>query len=77
VHVIDLFLHRTRAGTSNVAASGVQAFGLFFKSIGILVVLVAAAAASPALAVSAALTYALAYTFELGLSLVGYFGGEK
>jgi hypothetical protein len=52
----------------------VQAFGLFFKSIGLLVVLVAALAASPHLAIAAGLTYALAYTFELGLSLVGYFG---
>ena len=65
---------RARAGaqpqTGNLAASGVQAFGLFFKSIGLLVVLIAALAASPHLAVAAALTYALAYTFELGLSLV-------
>ena len=60
----------TKAQTGNLAASGVQAFGLFFKSIGLLVVLIAALAASPHLAVAAALTYALAYTFELGLSLV-------
>jgi hypothetical protein len=74
VHAIDVVLHRTRGNTGSLAASGVQAFGLFFKSIGLLVVLVAALAASPHLAIAAALTYALAYTFELGLSLVGYFG---
>ena len=69
-----MVLHRTRGDTGNLAASGVQAFGLFFKSIGLLVVLVAALAASPHLAIAAAVTYALAYTFELGLSLLGYFG---
>jgi len=74
VHAIDVVLHRTRGDTGNLAASGVQAFGLFFKSIGLLVVLIAALAASPHLAIAAAVTYALAYTFELGLSLLGYFG---
>jgi hypothetical protein len=77
VHLIDLVLRRSRSGAGNLAASGVQAFGLFFKSIGLLAVLVAALAASPHLAIAAALTYALAYTFELGLSLVGYFGAAR
>jgi hypothetical protein len=77
VHGIDLLLRRTRADTGNLAASGVQAFGLFFKSIGLLVILIAALAADQHLAVAAALTYALAYTFELGLSLVTYFGAER
>jgi hypothetical protein len=77
VHAIDLLLRRAKPQTGNVVASGVQAFGLFFKSIGLLVVLIAALAASPHLAVAAALTYALAYSFELGLSLVTYFGAER
>ncbi|HZS24794.1 MAG TPA: hypothetical protein VFA30_07380 [Gaiellaceae bacterium] len=77
VHAIDLLLRRARADTGNLAASGVQAFGLFFKSVGLLVVLVAAVVASPQLAVGAALVYALAYTFELGLSLVTYFGAAR
>lgn len=76
VHAIDALLHRSRANTANLAA-GVQAFGLFFKSVGLLVVLVAAVVASPHLAVAAAVTYALAYTFELGLGLVTYFGAAK
>jgi hypothetical protein len=74
VHAIDALLRRARGGAGNLAASGVQAFGLFFKAIGVLVVLVATVVASPQLAVAAAVTYALAYTFELGLSLVTYFG---
>jgi hypothetical protein len=74
VHAIDALLRRSRGDAANVAAAGVQAFGLFFNAVGLLVVLVAAAVASPDLAVAAAVTYALAYTFELGLSLATYFG---
>ena len=77
VHAIDVLLRRSKAQTANLAASAVQAFGLFFKSIGLLVVLIAALAASPHLAVAAALTYALAYTFEFGLSLATYFGASR
>jgi hypothetical protein len=76
VHAVDLVLRRAKTQTGSVAASGVQAFGLFFKLIGLLVILVAAVAASPHLALAAAITYALAYTFELGLSLVAYFGAS-
>ena len=74
IHLLDFVLARTRARAANLAASGVQAFGIFFKSIGLLVVLVAALASHPGLALAAALTYALAYTLELGLSLLAYYG---
>ena|SRR5436190_10289138 len=70
----NVLLARTRGRAGNLAAAGVQGFALFFKAIGLLVVLVAVAATDPHLAVAAALTYGLAYTFELGLSLVSYFG---
>jgi hypothetical protein len=75
VHALDLLLRRYRKDTGNLAASGMQAFGMLFKLLGLLVVLFAAAASSPRLALSAALVYALAYTLELGLSLAAYFGG--
>jgi len=77
VHGIDLVLQQARTRAGNLAASGVQAFGLFFKAIGLLVVLLVAAVANPHLAVAAALTYALAYTFELGLSIVTYLGAAR
>ena len=77
VHVLNALLTHARARTGNLAASGVQAFGLFFKSIGLLVVLLATAVSKPDLALGAALTYALAYTAELGLSLVFYFGAQR
>jgi hypothetical protein len=75
VHALDLLLARTRRPTANLAGSAVQAFGVFFKAIALLTVLVATAAAHPHVAVAAAVTYALAYTFELGLSLATYFSG--
>jgi hypothetical protein len=50
---------------------------LLFKTLGLLIVLFAVAASSPRLALAAALVYALAYTLELGLSLLTYFGGTR
>lgn len=76
LEALGLLLERVRGSASNLAAAGVQGFGLFFKAIALLVVLVAIAASDKHLAVAAALTYVLAYTFELGLSLLTYFGGE-
>jgi hypothetical protein len=73
LHALDLVLARART-TTGLASSGMQAFGLFFKLIALLVVFFAALAADHDAALAAALTYALAYTFELGLSLATYFG---
>jgi hypothetical protein len=77
IHALNLVFARARPRTGNLAASGVQAFGLFFKSIGLLAVLFAATVSNPELGVAAAVTYALAYTAELGLSLVVYFGASR
>jgi hypothetical protein len=74
VHGLNALLARLKRRRANLAGSGVQAFGLFFKAIAILVVLLAAVGSDPGLALAAALTYALAYTLELGLSLLAYFG---
>lgn len=77
IHALDYLLRRARRDPGNLAASGMQAFGLLFKTLGLLVVLFAVASSSPHLALAAALLYALAYTLELGLSLVAYFGGTR
>jgi len=77
IHGLDFVLRRARKDTGNLAASGMQAFGLLFKTLGLLVVLFAAAATNPHLALAAALVYALAYTLELGLSMVAYFGADR
>jgi hypothetical protein len=74
---LELVLTRLRGGTSNVATSAVLAFGLTFKAVVVLAVLFATAVSHPQLALGAAVVYVLAYTFELGLSLVSYFGGVR
>jgi hypothetical protein len=74
LHALDLFVLRTRSKPAGAAGSGIQAFALFFKLIALLVVLFAALAADGNVALTAVLTYGLAYTFELGLSLATYFG---
>ena len=77
LEAIEIVLTRLRSRTANVAASAVLAFGLSFKAIAVLAVLVAAAATAPDVAVGAAVVYVLAYTFQLGLSLLSYFGTER
>ena len=62
---------RTRG---DLVASGVAGFGMMFRGIAVMVVVLAVAVSDPELGLAAALTYALAYTVELGLSLVTYFG---
>jgi hypothetical protein len=75
LHGIDFLLARLRNDKDGgVANSGMQALGLFFKVIVLLVVLFAALSKSQDVALTAALTYGLAYTFELGFSLSSYFG---
>ena len=63
-----------RARAFLVSTGFVLAFGLTFKAVAVLAVLFAAAVAQPDVAVAAAVVYVLAYTFQLGLSLMAYFG---
>jgi hypothetical protein len=77
LEALELVLTRLRGKTGNVAASAVLAFGLSFKALVVLAVLVAAAATRPHFAAAAAIVYVLAYTFQLGLSLITYFGATR
>jgi hypothetical protein len=70
-----LLLTRLRIGTDNLAGSGVVAFGMMFRAIAVMVVLLAVAISDADVAVAAALLYALSYTLELGVAVVSYFGG--
>ena len=70
-----VLLHRLRTRTGNLAAAGVAAFGMMFRAIAVMVVVLAAAASDAWLGLGAALVYALAYTAELGLSLIAYYTG--
>ena len=77
MQAMTLLLARLKDRTGNLAAAGVQGFGVFFKATALLVVLAAVAATDGHTAVAAVVTFALAYTCELGLSLVTYFGSGE
>ena len=67
-------LQRVGSGTGNLAAASVVAFGMMFRAVAVMIVVFAVAVSDASLGVAAALVYALAYTTELALSLVDYFG---
>jgi hypothetical protein len=71
---LGLLLMRFRADGANVAGSGVLGVGMMFRAVAVMAVLLALAASDASLAVAAAVVYALAYTLELALSVVTYFG---
>lgn len=73
---LGALLARLPLGASNVAASGVLGIGMMFRAVAVMVVVIAVAASDTELALAAAGVYALAYTLELGLSLLTYFSGE-
>jgi hypothetical protein len=56
--------------------SGIVAFGMMTRGILLILVALAVAVSDPELAVAGALVYAFAYSVELGLSLLLYFGGR-
>jgi hypothetical protein len=75
--VLAFALGKLPLGLDNLAASGMAGIGMTFRVIAVMVVLIAVAARDESLAVPAALLFIAAYTLELALSLVTYFGAEK
>ena len=73
--VFGYLLVRLRSG-GNLAASGVAAVGMLTRGIVVMGVVFVVALSDATLGLSAAVTYALAYTVELTLSLVSYFGNQ-
>jgi hypothetical protein len=71
-----LVLSRLRIGRDNLARSGVVAFGMMFRAIAVMVIVLAVAVSQRETAIAAGLLYAFAYTLELGLSVIAYFGGD-
>jgi hypothetical protein len=74
---IALVLTRAPLGLSNLASSGAVGVGLIFRQLGAVVVLFVVASQDKHMALAAAGLYAVAYTLELALSMVVYFGQEK
>jgi len=71
-----LLLARVKPSPDNIAASGALAIGMMVRLLAVLVVLVVVASSDSAVGLAAALVYGIAYTAELGLSLVGYYTQE-
>lgn len=71
---LGVLLTRLPLGADNLAAAGVAGIGMMFRPVGVMVVAIAVAASNPEVGVAAALLYAVAYSLELALSLVTYFG---
>jgi hypothetical protein len=71
----SLLTHLRRA-MGNLAGSSVVGFGMSFRALAVMVVVVVLAATDARLALAATLVYGLAYTLELGVSLALYFSGE-
>jgi hypothetical protein len=73
--VFGYLLVKMRSG-GNLAASGVAAVGMLTRGIVVMGVVFVVALSHPSTGLAAALVYALAYTVELTLSLVSYFGNQ-
>jgi hypothetical protein len=69
-------LTHLRSGMGTLAGSGVVGFGMTFRALALMIVVVALAATDARLALAVVLLYALAYTLELAVSLGLYFSGE-
>lgn len=69
-------LTRLPLGTGNLAAAGMRGIGTSFRAIAIGIPLVVVTVADERVGLAAALVYALAFTVELAVSLVTYFGAE-
>lgn len=73
---LALLLTRLPLDEGNLAASGVRGIGMSFRAFIVGIPLVAVTVADSSVGLAAALLYALAYTLELAVSLIAFFGSE-
>jgi hypothetical protein len=69
-------LARLPLGTGNVAAAGARGVGTSFRAVLVALPLLVVTITDERVGVAALLLYAVAYTVELAVSLIEYFGGE-
>jgi hypothetical protein len=74
--LVGLLLQRLELGMDNLASAGVVAIGRMLRAVVLAGILIAVAVSDAALGLAAAVVYALAFTVELGWSVVAYMGGE-
>jgi hypothetical protein len=70
-------ISRLPLSLGNLVSSGFVGFAMTFRVIVVMIVLIAVAASDKSLAFPAGLLFIAAYSLELALSLLLYFGGEK
>lgn len=74
--VFAWLLTRLSLDDGNLAAAGMRGIGTSFRAIGVGIPLVAVTVSDERVGLAAALLYAFAFTLELALSLVSFFGAE-
>ncbi len=74
--LLGLIFARIGIHEPTLRGSGVVAFGMMARGILVVIVAIAVATTDPYLAAAGALVYAVAYTFELAVSLTLYFAGS-
>jgi hypothetical protein len=73
---LGLLFDRIGIHEPTLRGSGIVAFGMMTRGIVVVLVALVLAVNDPELALAGALVYAFAYSVELALSLVLYFGGR-
>jgi hypothetical protein len=69
-------LTRLSLDAGNLAAAGMRGIGTSFRAMAVGIPLVVVTVADERVGLAAAVVYALAFTVELGVSLVTFFGAE-
>jgi hypothetical protein len=73
---LGFLLTRLPLDAGNLAASGVRGIGMSFRAFIVGIPLVAVTVADAKVGIAAAILYALAYSLELAVSLISFFGAE-
>jgi hypothetical protein len=74
--VFAFVLTRLPDGADNLAAAGMRGIGTSSRALLVGIPLVVATVADERVGIAAAAVYAIAFTIELAVGLVSYFGGE-
>jgi len=75
--LIGVLLGRLPLGMDSLGATGAAAFGRMLRTVGLMTLLIIVTARNQHFGLTAAIVFGLAFSVELGLSLVSYAGGER
>ena len=74
--LIGVLLGRLPLGMGNLGATGAAAFGRMLRTVGLMTLLIIVTARNQHFGLTAAILFGLAFSVELGVSLMSYLGGE-